>query len=562
MSPSDAAPPASAPHRPDVPVVSLRDVSRRFGLVLANDRVSLELFAGEVSALVGENGAGKSTLMKVLYGLHPPHSGVIEVDGKPVRIASPSDAMRLGLGMVHQHFLLVDTLTVAENVVLGREPGPVTGRATTALGRFTPARAERVVAELAERHRLPIRPGARVADLSVGEQQRVEILKCLYRGSRVLILDEPTAVLTPQEVDELFGVLRELREGGAAIVLITHKLAEVKALADRVTVMRAGRVVGSGPAREFSIERMAELMVGHVPAPLAARANRSPGEPVLEAVDLVAQDARGLNAVRGVSLAVHAGEIVGVAGVEGNGQHELVECLAGLRPVRSGHVRVSGRDVTGRGARACTEAGLAHVPADRLRRGLVAEMTSAENLVLGRQREPVATADPRATAFWLGGPSLEARARAPLAAFDVRPADPGMLAGRLSGGNQQKLVAARELGRAQAVTGHPARALIAAHPTRGVDLGSVDALHRRLLAARDAGLGVLLVSSELSEILALADRIMVLTGGRIVHETTPAETDERTLGLWMTGRATLTDSPIPAAGSPKPGALPPETPRA
>ncbi len=512
-----------APALMSAPIVSLRDITRRFGPVLANDRVSLELHAGEVHALVGENGAGKSTLMKVLYGMYPPQAGEIEVEGRPVRIASPADAMRLGLGMVHQHFLLVDTLTVAENVVLGREP-------RGALGSFAPATAERQVAELAARYHLPIDPHARVADLSVGEQQRVEILKVLFRGARVLILDEPTAVLTPQEVDELFGVLRELRDAGTAIVLITHKLAEVRSLADRVTVMRAGRVVGGGAAATLSVERMAELMVGHVPPPLDQRLARAPGEPVLEARDLVVHDARGLPAVRGVSLEVRAGEIVGVAGVEGNGQHELVECLAGLRAAHTGTVRIAGRDVTGRSTRAHAEAGLAHIPADRLRRGLVAEMTSAENLVLGRQREA-------AHGAWLGGPALVERARAPLAGFDVRPAEPGMRAGRLSGGNQQKLVAARELTRT-------ARALIAAHPTRGVDLGAVDALHRRLIAARDAGLGVLLVSSELSEILALADRIVVLAGGRIVHETTPSATDERTLGLWMTGRATLIDTPL------------------
>jgi simple sugar transport system ATP-binding protein len=380
----------------------------------------------------------------------------------------------------------------------------------------------------------------------VGEQQRVEILKALYRGARVLILDEPTAVLTPQEVDELFGVLRELRAKGTAIVFITHKLAEVKSLADRVTVMRAGRVVGGGDAASLTVERMAELMMGHVPAPLAARvaASGGSGDVVLEAAGLRVLDARGLPAVRSLSLAVRAGEVVGVAGVEGNGQHELVECLAGLRPARLGKVFVAGRDVTGRGARAHAEAGLSHIPADRLRRGLVSEMTCAENFVLGRQRE--ASRGP-----WLGGGSLVARAREPMAEYDVRPADPSMRAGRLSGGNQQKLVVARELGRARSARpfqklgpGAGARALIAAHPTRGVDLGATTAIHRRLLSARDAGLGVLLVSSELSEILALSDRIVVLTSGRIVHETTPEATDERTLGLWMSGRATLIDTPL------------------
>ena len=534
------------------PAVSLREITRRFGPVLANDGVSLELHAGEVHALVGENGAGKSTLMKVLYGLHPPHAGTIRVGGAQVRIPSPAHAMRLGLGMVHQHFLLVDTLSVAENVVLGAEP-------RSALGAFAPARAEQLVAELAARHHLPIDPHALVSELSVGEQQRVEILKVLYRGARVLILDEPTAVLTPHEVDELFGVLRSLRDAGTALVLITHlnRVAKelgvvviehdmkfVASIADRVTVMRAGRVVGGGLAREFTTGQLAELMVGRVPAPLAERAERTSGPEVLAARELVVRDARGLPAVRGVTLSVRAGEIVGVAGVEGNGQHELAECLAGLRAATGGRVYVAGRDVTGRGVRAHHEAGLAHIPADRLRRGLVSEMSVAENFVLGRQREGE-------SGPWLGGTSLEARARAPLAEFDVRPADPRAIAGRLSGGNQQKLVAARELTR-------DARVLIAAHPTRGVDLGAVDALHRRILAARDAGLGVLLVSSELSEILALSDRIVVMTGGRIVHETTPGATDERTLGLWMTGRSPLMDTPLQlprSASEPPPAQL-------
>ena len=493
------------------PIVSMRDVTRRFGPVVANDRVSLELRAGEVHALVGENGAGKSTLMKVLYGLHPPHAGTIEVDGSAVHIDYPAAAMKLGLGMVHQHFLLVDTLTVAENVVLGLERRPL-------IGNFSPADAERAVAELSRRY-LRVDPQAHVSELSVGEQQRVEILKVLYRGARVLILDEPTAVLTPQEVDELFGVLRSLRDHGTSIVLITHKLAEVKALADRVTVMRGGRVVGGGLASEMSVEAMAELMVGRVPAPLGARASRAPGVRVLEAID--------------------------------------------LRAATAGRVRIAGIDVTGQGARTHSEAGLAHIPADRLKRGLVAELTSAENLVLGRQREA-------AHGPWLGGPALEARARGPLAEYDVRPPDPRARAGRLSGGNQQKLVVARELGRAAAAgfkgeARRPACALIAAHPTRGVDLGAIDAIHRRLLAARDAGLGILLVSSELSEILALSDRILVLTAGRIVHETSPAATDERALGLWMTGRATFIDTPLEpsrASGAPRRGSTPDPGPRA
>ena len=518
------------------PHISLRGITRRFGTCVANDGVSLEIVPGEIHALVGENGAGKSTLMKTLYGLLQPTAGSIAVAGETVRFTSPLAAMRCGLGMVHQHFMLVETLSVAENVTLGRECGGRTGW-------LNPVAAEREVTALAARYGLPVDPHATIAQLSVGAQQRVEILKALYRGARVLILDEPTAVLTPQEVDELFAILRALRTDGVSIVLITHKLAEVKALADRVTVMRAGRVVGGGLVAETSIERMAELMVGHVPAPLAARADRAPGAILLEASALEVLDARGLPAVRGVSFAVRAGEIVGIAGVEGNGQHELIESLSGLCPPRSGTIRIGGHAVSGRSAREHRAAGLAHIPSDRLRRGLVSEMTLAENLVLGRQREPAIGVGP-----WLGGHTLEEGSRAALQEYDVRPPEPAYLAGRLSGGNQQKLIAARELARG-------AGALLAAHPTRGVDLGAIDFLHRRLLAERDAGRAVLLVSSELSEILALSDRILVLFEGRIVHETTPAATDERRLGLHMTGRASLVDAPLPPRGAPHSGGL-------
>ncbi len=516
------------------PAVRLVGITRRFGTLVANDDVSLDLPPGEIHGLVGENGAGKSTLMKVLYGLLQPSAGRIEVDGQAVRLRDPEDAMRLGLGMVHQHFMLVGPMTVAENVTLGREP-------RAAFGAFRPAAAEREVAALAARHHIPVDPRARVGQLSVGAQQRVEILKALYRGARVLILDEPTAVLTPQEVDELFAVLRALREDGATIVLITHKLAEVRALADRVTVMRAGRVVGGGPIAEMSVERMAELMVGHVPAALAARSGRPPGAVALGVEDLEVADARGLPAVRGVSFAVRAGEIVGIAGVEGNGQHELIECLAGLRPAARGAIAIGGRGVAG-GARAHRDAGLAHIPSDRLHRGLVPDMTLAENFVLGRQRDPALPGGVR-----FGGAALDRLARPRLEEFDVRPPEPRRLASRLSGGNQQKLIAARELSPRGA--GAPDTvAILAAHPTRGVDLGAIDFLHRRLLAERDAGRAVLLVSSELTEILALSDRILVLYEGRIVHETTPAGTDERTLGLHMTGRATITDTPLPPRG--------------
>ena len=498
------------------PTVELHEITRRFGAVTANDHVSLELVPGEIHALVGENGAGKSTLMRQLYGLLQPDSGEFRIAGRVVRIPDPAAAMQLGLGMVHQHFMLVDTLTVAENVVLGREP-------RSAMGWFDRARAEREVAELGARHGLAVDPRARIAQLGVGAQQRVEILKALARGARVLILDEPTAVLTPQEADELFAVLRALRQDGAAIVFITHKLAEVKALADRVTVMRAGRVVGSAPAAGLSVERIAEWMVGRAIAPLGARGQAHAGAPRIVCEQLEVRDERGLPAVRGISLQVCAGEIVGIAGVEGNGQHELLEAIAGLRPAHAGRITIAGHVCTG-GARAHRAAGLAHIPSDRLHRGLVPGFSLAENLMLGQHRGPHS-----GHGVGFGGRRMHEHAQALLQAFDVRPAASALHAQQLSGGNQQKLIAARELS-------GDAPAILAAHPTRGVDLGAVDFLHRRLLAERDAGRAVLLVSSELSELLALSDRILVLYEGRIVHETTPAQTDERTLGLYMTGR--------------------------
>ena len=509
-----------------VPAVSLRGITRRFGPVVANDDVSLDLAPGEIHALVGENGAGKTTLMRVLYGMIAPDAGRIEVEGRAVRIQHPADAMRLGLGMVHQHFMLVDTLTVAENVLLGHEP-------RHPFGAFDRARAELEVRAIADGYRLPVEPRARVDTLPVGAQQRVEILKALRRGARVLILDEPTAVLTPQEVDELFGVLRSLCQQGVTIVLITHKLAEVKALAQRVTVMRAGRVVGGGTTDSLTIGRIAELMVGYPVTTSLTRAPRAPGDAALEARDLSVRDDRGLEAVRGVSFEVAAGEIVGIAGVEGNGQHELIECLAGLRPAARGEIRIAGARPRP-GVKSHLEAGLAHIPSDRLKRGLVPEMTLAENLILGLQHEPSLGPGPM-----LDRRRLESRARRLIDEFDVRPAEPRYRAGQLSGGNQQKLIAARELTRG-------ARAVLAAHPTRGVDLGAIAFLHRRLLAERDAGRAVLLVSSELSEILALSDRILVLFHGRIAHETRPDATDERTLGLYMTGRHDSAQPTLPA----------------
>jgi len=494
----------------------MRGIWRRFGHVVANRDVSLDLAPGTIHALVGENGAGKSTLMRTLYGLLQPDRGAIVIDDRQVHLRRPADAMHLGIGMVHQHFMLVPTLTVAENVTLGHEP--------QTLGLFRRRRAVREVESLAKRHGLEVDPRARVGALSVGAQQRVEILKTLYRGARVLILDEPTAVLTPHEVEDLFRMLRELRQQGATIVLITHKLAEVKALAGHVTIMRAGEVVADAPVEGLSIEAMAETMVGR-PIPALQAPSARPGATIMLSVRaLDVADDRGLPAVKRASFDVHAGEIVGVAGVEGNGQHELVECLAGLRPPLRGEISIVGHRCTGRSAREHFAAGLAHSPSDRLHRGLVPDMNLGENLILGRHHDRDLGAGP-----FLSPRRVARFARPLIEAFDVRPPDPDARAAGLSGGNQQKLIAARELSRGASV-------ILAAHPTRGVDLGAVAFIHSRLMDERNAGHGVLLVSAELSEILTLSDRIFVMFEGDLVYEVRAQDTDERELGLYMTGR--------------------------
>ena len=514
--------------------VELRAITKAFGRRVANDRVSLAVEPGSIHALVGENGAGKTTLMRVLFGLYQADSGEILVGGEPARFRSPLDALRRGLGMVHQHFMLVPPLTVAENITLGREPRRGWG--------VDRARAEREVAEISGRHGLRVDPRARVENLSVGGQQRVEILKALYRGARVLILDEPTAVLTPQEVDELFAVLRSLVRHGGTVILITHKLREVMEVSDRVTVLRHGRVAGERRTAATGVEELAGLMVGRavlLRVQKAAAAAGPAAPPALEARGLRVRDARGLEAVRGVSLTVRAGEILGVAGVEGNGQAELIEALAGLRPAAAGEILIGGRAVTRLSPRERFRAGLAHVPADRLARGLVGPYSLADNLILGSQRDA-----PYARRGWLSRPAIRSHAERTLAAYAVRPAAPGAAARTLSGGNQQKLVVARELSRG-------ARVILAAHPTRGVDLGAIEFIHRRLVAERDAGRGVLLVSSDLGELLSLADRLLVLYEGRVVLETAPEATDERTLGLYMSGQG-AGGSPPGAAGSATP----------
>lgn len=487
----------------------LKDITKRFPLVLANDRIGLDLEWGEVLALVGENGAGKSTLMKIVYGLQPPDAGEMWVDGKPYRPKSPQDAIRAGIGMVHQHFMLVEPFTVLENLVLGLEPGSPLFLDLEAARR----RAVRLMEELG--FEVPL--DEKVENLPVGLQQRVEILKALYREARILILDEPTAVLTPQEAEELFRFLRGYVARGNAAIFISHKLKEVLQVADRITVIRDGKVVGTVRAEETSLEALARMMVGREVVLRVEKGPARPGEVVLEVEGLEAPPR-----LKGVSFQVRAGEIVGIAGVEGNGQTELVEALTGLRPFR-GKALLLGRPLPP-SAQGVRDLGVSHVPEDRLARGLVLDFSVKENAVLGDQHRPPF----RGFLGFLEDEAAEEHARRLVEAYDVRPRSTALSARRFSGGNQQKIVVGREILR------NP-RLLVAAQPTRGVDVGAIEFIHKELVKARDQGLAVLLVSADLSEILALSDRILVMHGGRIVGELTPEEATEERLGLLMAG---------------------------
>jgi general nucleoside transport system ATP-binding protein len=499
----------------DAPALELRGITKRFPGVVANDRIDFDLRRGEVHALLGENGAGKSTLVNVLYGLYHPDEGEIRIGGEPVSMGSPKDAIAHGIGMVHQHFMLIPVMTVAENIVLGNEPlreGAILDLRT----------AENRVRELSARYGLAVDPRARIQNISVGRQQRVEILKALYRDAAILILDEPTAVLTPQEATELFTVLGSLTDEGMSIIFISHKLNEVLSIADRITVLRRGKKIETLPAKEATEEGLAKLMVGREVLLRVDKTAPNPGEPLLRIDDLVVADDRGLEAVRGVSLEVRAGEIVGVAGVDGNGQTELIDAITGLRRPASGQIQIAGRDMTTANARTVLDEGLGHIPEDRQARGLVLEFTLAENLALEDYRAP-----PDSRLGWLFPARLIARARRLLREFDVRGGGPSARAAALSGGNQQKVVIAREVGR-------DPRVLVAAQPTRGLDVGAIEYVHKRLVAVRDEGKAVLLISLELDEILSLSDRIVVLYEGRIVGEFGP-DTPEEELGVAMTG---------------------------
>jgi simple sugar transport system ATP-binding protein len=498
----------------DAPLLELRGITKRFPGVVANDHVDLDLRKGEVHALLGENGAGKSTLMNILYGLYHADEGEILIDGKPVRMGSTGDAIDAGIGMVHQHFMLIPVMTVAENIVLAVEPhtGPFLDLST----------AEERVGELSQRYGLTVDPAARVERISVGQQQRAEILKALYRGAEILILDEPTAVLTPQEAGELFAIIRSLTEQGKSVIFISHKLNEVLEIADRITVLRQGKQVDTVPREGATQEGLARMMVGREVVLRVEKTPAQPGEPLLVAENLVVVDDRGLEACRGVSFEVRAGEIVGLAGVDGNGQTELIDTLTGLRQSESGTIVAAGRDITDATAREVLENGVGHIPEDRQRRGLVLDFTLAENLALHDFRTP-----PESRLGWLYPRRLVERARRLLAEFDVRGGGPETPAASLSGGNQQKVVVAREVSR-------DPRILVAAQPTRGLDVGAIEFVHRRLIAERDEGRAILLVSFELDEILSLSDRILVIFEGRIVGEYPPTVSEEE-LGFAMTG---------------------------
>jgi len=516
-----------------LPAIEAVEIVKRFGPLVANDHVSLQAFAGEVLALVGENGAGKSTLMNMLSGLLQPDEGEIRLRGQSVRFRSPRDAIEHGIGMVHQHFMLIPKLTVAENVVLGHEPSGVI---------FDQAQARRKVRELSEAYGLKLSPGDRVENLQVGLQQRVEILKTLFWGSDILIFDEPTAVLTPQETRELFVVLRELASQGRTIIFITHKLKEVMAISDRVTVLRLGKVVGNTMTKDTSPMQIASMMVGREMLPEVHRPAATPGEPVLLVRDLEAVSDRGIPAVRGVSFEVRAGEILGIAGVEGNGQSELIEALTGLRPAKAGSATVKGVEILNASAspngrrpslverlgikprparvRGC---GVAYVPEDRRERGLVLPYSVADNLILGQENSPRFA---RAGVLQIG--RIREWARTLVKQYDVRPPRVDLPAGNLSGGNQQKVVVAREFSEDPAL-------LIASQPTRGVDIGATQFVHERLVEKRDAGAAILLLSAELDEILALSDRIAVMYEGNIMAVFNAGEATEEEIGLLMTG---------------------------
>jgi general nucleoside transport system ATP-binding protein len=496
--------------------LELRGITKRFPGVLANDSVDLTIRPGEIHGLLGENGAGKSTLMNILYGLYSADEGEILIDGEPQDFDGPGDAIEAGIGMVHQHFMLVPVFTVTENVVLGVEPSNITGV-------MNMHQAEQDVREISTRYGLEVDPEALIEQLPVGIQQRVEIIKVLFRQAEVIVFDEPTAVLTPQEVEEFFGIVRELRDAGKAVVFITHKLKEILEISDRISVLRRGKTVGTTTPSETTQQKLAEMMVGR---PVDLTVDKDPASPtdvVLEVEDLFVADARDQMSVRGISFEVKAGEIVGIAGVQGNGQTELVEVLTGIRPAATGVMKLAGEDVIDQPPRGIHSRGVAHIPEDRQRRGLVMNFTITENMVLDSYYDPPYSRGIRMD--W--GAAAEATEEL-VEAFDVRTPSIGIPVSNLSGGNQQKVIVAREFSR-------DVKLIVASQPTRGLDVGSIEYIHGRIVQARDEGAAVLIVSTELDEVMALSDRLLVMYDGKIVAELDPKKVTNADVGLFMAG---------------------------
>ncbi len=496
-------------------MLELKNITKTFGSVVANNDVSIKIEKGTIHAIVGENGAGKSTIMRVAYGFYTADSGEIFVDGKAVQIRNPHDAIALGIGMVHQHFMLVDTMTVAENIILGAETGT---QANLDL-----EKANNDILALSNELRLGINPRALVEDISVGAQQRVELLKALYRNAELLILDEPTAVLTPQETEEFFGILRRMREQGKTIIIITHKLEEVLAISDEVTVMRDGKAVGNVKTAETNQKDLARMIVGRDVLLRVEKTDAQPQGAVLTVQDLSVKNSHG-EALNRISFEVKAGEIVGIAGIEGNGQTELIEVVAGLVAASntSGTIYFEGQNITNLSARRRKELGIAHIPEDRHKRGLLLDSDLEENTILGVHYRPPVTAG-----GFLNNSVIETRTKEIIERFDVRPPNPQLNARALSGGNQQKLIIGREFEL------NP-KLLLVSQPTRGVDIGAIEFIHRKLIALRDAGTAVLLVSAELEEVTALADRLLVIRKGKIVGEVNPKTASNEEIGLMMT----------------------------
>ncbi len=496
-------------------VVEMLGITKRFPGIVANDQIHLTVKKGEIHALLGENGAGKSTLMNILFGLYQPDEGEIRIKEQPVTITGPTMANKLGIGMVHQHFMLVQPFTVTENIILGDE--------RSKLGIIDVKKAESEIRRLSERYNLKVDPTAKISDISVGMQQRVEILKTLYRGADILIFDEPTAVLTPQEINELMEIMRNLVKEGKTIIFITHKLKEIMSTCDRVTVIRRGKVIKTVNVQDTDENQLAALMVGREVSFEIEKAEANPSQTVLDIANLVVEDNRGVEVVRGLNMQVRAGEVVGLAGVDGNGQTELIEAITGLRPVKAGTIRLGGHDVTNASPRKVTEVGVGHIPEDRHKRGLVLDFSVSENMVLQTYYQA-----PFSKNGLIQKEEVDQYAERLISEFDVRTPDKHVPIRALSGGNQQKAIIAREVDRNPDF-------LIAAQPTRGLDVGAIEFIHRRIIEQRDKGKAVLLVSLELDEVLKLSDRVAVIYEGKIVGWVDPKNTSEEELGLLMAG---------------------------